>query len=248
MSDFIKGKIEVLIEKCRDNAIIPAYAREGDAGLDVCSAQDADIYPGQTKIISTGLKLATPIGYEIQVRPRSGLSHKTLLRIANSPGTIDSGFRDELGIIISNTGVDIEWLRSLCEACARSRREGHDGGDKPYSNGDKPNSDGDKHYSNGDKPNSDGDKHYRAGDMPYSGGDKPYGGGDSESSTKLQVYELSDPFLSDSVKKPCIYRIKAGDRIAQIVLSLAPSVEFVVVDSVADIGKNRGGGFGSSGV
>ena len=101
------SKVKVYVEKCRDEAIIPVYAKEGDAGMDVCAAIGADIYPGQTIIIPTGLKLAIPTGYEIQVRPRSGLSYKTFLRIANSPGTIDSGYRDELGIIISNTGFGI---------------------------------------------------------------------------------------------------------------------------------------------
>ena len=96
-------KIEVFLEVCREGAVIPTYAKEGDAGMDVCAAEELLIAPGETVIIPTGLKLAIPEGYEIQVRPRSGISFKTPLRISNSPGTIDSGYRDELGIIMTNT-------------------------------------------------------------------------------------------------------------------------------------------------
>lgn len=100
MSD---NNVEIYLEICREGAVIPAYARPGDAGMDVCSAVDMLIHPGETIVIPTGLKLAIPEGYEIQVRPRSGISLKTPLRLANTPGTIDSGYRDELGIIMTNT-------------------------------------------------------------------------------------------------------------------------------------------------
>lgn len=97
------GEVEIAVEKCRKTARIPQYARAGDAGMDVFAAEDISIAPGETVVVPTGLKLAIPIGYEIQVRPRSGISLKTPLRISNSPGTIDSGYRDEVGIIITNT-------------------------------------------------------------------------------------------------------------------------------------------------
>lgn len=93
---------KVYVETCRENVQLPTYSNIGDAGMDIRAAQDVVIMPGETKIIPTGLKMAIPTGYEIQVRPRSGLSLKTPLRIANTPGTIDSGYRDEIGIIISN--------------------------------------------------------------------------------------------------------------------------------------------------
>ena len=96
-------EIEVFVEICREDAVLPSYAKPGDAGMDVCAADNVLIEPGETVIVPTGLKLAIPDGYEIQVRPRSGLSYKTPLRISNSPGTIDSGYRDELGIIMTNT-------------------------------------------------------------------------------------------------------------------------------------------------
>jgi dUTP pyrophosphatase len=95
--------IEVLVEICRDDVVLPVYAKEGDAGMDICAAVSTVIAPGQTVIIPTGLKFVVPKGYEVQVRPRSGISLKTPLRVPNSPGTIDSGYRDEVGIIMSNT-------------------------------------------------------------------------------------------------------------------------------------------------
>lgn len=162
-------EIEIFVEKCRENIELPAYANYGDAGMDVCAAEDITIKPGETVVIPTGLKLAIPLGYEIQVRPRSGISLKNPLRIPNSPGTIDSGYRDELGIIMTNTSEQ-EYLE-----------EG------PYKIGEKGNNKG-------------------------------------------------------------IYEIKKGDRIAQIVLQKVPTIKFTEVASVKEIGQNRNGGYGSTGV
>jgi len=91
-----------------EGATLPAYAKIGDAGVDVCAIEEITLKPGETKIIPTGLKVQLPIGYELQVRPRSGLSAKSKLRVANAPGTIDSGYRDEIGIIIENTEPKIK--------------------------------------------------------------------------------------------------------------------------------------------
>ena len=96
-----KKIINIPVELMED-AKIPAYARLGDAGLDVYSTEDIEIGPGETKLIHTGLKVAIPRGYELQVRPKSGISLKTKLRVANTPGTIDSGYRDEVCVIIEN--------------------------------------------------------------------------------------------------------------------------------------------------
>lgn len=146
-----KQKINIPIELCREGVELPTYAREGDAGMDIRAAEDVVLNMGETKIVPTGLKVAIPEGYELQVRPRSGLSLKTPLRVANAPGTIDAGFRDEIGIIVTNTG--------------------------------------DKYFT-----------------------------------------------------------ISKGDRIAQIVLQKVPRINWQVVNSVASIGENRGGGFGSTGI
>ncbi|MBE7064968.1 MAG: dUTP diphosphatase [Ruminococcaceae bacterium] len=98
-------KVKVAIEICREGVSLPFYAKPGDAGMDVRAAIDITLAPGETKIIPTGLKVAIPVGYEIQVRPRSGMSFKTPIRVANAPGTIDAGYRDEVGIILTNTSA-----------------------------------------------------------------------------------------------------------------------------------------------
>lgn len=84
----------------------PCYAKPGDAGMDVYSTEDILIPPGETRLIPTGISLEIPEGYEIQVRPRSGISLKTKLRVANAPGTIDSGYRGEIKVIVDNISRD----------------------------------------------------------------------------------------------------------------------------------------------
>lgn len=98
--------VDIYVETCRDDVELPTYARQGDAGMDIRADMGITIGPGDTVVIPTGLKMAIPAGYEIQVRPRSGMSAKTSLRVANSPGTIDSGYRDEIGIIMWNSSTD----------------------------------------------------------------------------------------------------------------------------------------------
>lgn len=96
------NEVEIAIQTI-NGAELPCYAHAGDAGMDVCANADITLKPNETAIIPTGLKVAIPEGYEIQVRPRSGLSFNTPLRICNAPGTIDAGYRDEIGIIVQNT-------------------------------------------------------------------------------------------------------------------------------------------------
>lgn len=162
--------IPIPVELCRPSARLPHYANPGDAGMDIYAAEEVILQPGETAVVPTGLKLAIPEGYEIQVRPRSGISLKTPLRITNSPGTIDSGYRDELGIIMTNASCTC----SICEQ------------------------------------------------------------------------ELLT--IDSKGNRKGTYHIRKGDRIAQIVLQAVPRMQFSVVDSVRDIGEDRGGGFGSSGV
>lgn len=97
-----KRVINIPIEFCNKDAKMPVYARIGDAGMDIFALEDIEVNPGETKLIPTGIKVAIPIGYELQVRPKSGRALKTKLRVANTPGTIDSGYRDEIGVIIEN--------------------------------------------------------------------------------------------------------------------------------------------------
>ncbi|HMO69514.1 MAG TPA: dUTP diphosphatase [Novosphingobium sp.] len=83
---------------------LPAYATEGAAGMDVLAAEDVTLAPGARHAVATGLALAIPPGFEIQVRPRSGLALKHGISVPNTPGTIDSDYRGELKVILINHG------------------------------------------------------------------------------------------------------------------------------------------------
>lgn len=168
-----KRIIQIPIELCHPNAKIPAYAKPGDAGMDIYALEDFEVAPGERKIIKTGLKVAIPRGYELQVRPRSGTSVKTALRVANTPGTIDSGYRDEIGVIIENIEPKIK-------------------------------------------------------DIGYE-------------------FDDNGNIIIKSILHGSVFNVGKGERFAQLVLNEVPSAAFYPVDSVAQIGENRGGGFGSTG-
>lgn len=85
---------------------LPAYATSGAAGMDVVSAEDVTLAPGARHAVATGIALAIPEGYEIQVRPRSGLALKHGVTVLNAPGTIDSDYRGELKVILVNHGAE----------------------------------------------------------------------------------------------------------------------------------------------
>lgn len=169
-----KRVINIPIEFCNKDAKMPVYARIGDAGMDIFALEDIEVNPGETKLIPTGIKVAIPIGYELQVRPKSGRALKTKLRVANTPGTIDSGYRDEIGVIIENIESPIK-------------------------------------------------------DITYEF--------DSHDRPIITSIEHGRPFI-----------IEKGSKFAQLVLSEVPTASFYQVDSVNNIGENRGGGFGSTGV
>ena len=168
-----KRIIQIPIELCHPNAKIPAYAKPGDAGMDIYALEDFEVAPGERKIIKTGLKVAIPRGYELQVRPRSGTSVKTALRVANTPGTIDSGYRDEIGVIIENIEPKIK-------------------------------------------------------DIGYD-------------------FDNNGNIIIKSILHGSVFNVGKGERFAQLVLNEVPSAAFYPVESVAQIGENRGGGFGSTG-
>ena len=96
--------IDVKVQKIHEDAVIPEYAHVTDAGADIYAIEDMAVKPHTTVLVRTGLKVAIPTGYEIQIRPRSGMSLKTTMRIANTPGTIDAGYRGEVCVIMENTG------------------------------------------------------------------------------------------------------------------------------------------------
>jgi dUTP pyrophosphatase len=85
---------------------LPAYATAHSAGMDVVAAEDLDLQPGQRHAVATGLRIAIPEGYEVQVRPRSGLALKHGITVPNTPGTIDADYRGELKVIMINHGTE----------------------------------------------------------------------------------------------------------------------------------------------
>lgn len=180
MDGLISLMVNVPIEKCDERARIPEYAHLTDSGLDVFALEDVTIAPGETKLVPLGIKVAIPQGYEIQVRPKSGRCLKTKLRIANTPGTIDAGYRDELAVIVENVEAPIK-------------------------------------------------------DITY---DFIHGDSDHE----------RDYLKITSIEYGKSYTIGAGEKFAQLVLAEVPKILWIPVDKVGDIGEDRGGGFGSSGL
>jgi dUTP pyrophosphatase len=83
---------------------LPAYATDGAAGMDVVAAEEVTIAPGGRHAVATGFAMAIPMGYEVQVRPRSGLALKHGVTCLNTPGTIDSDYRGEVKVILANLG------------------------------------------------------------------------------------------------------------------------------------------------
>jgi dUTP pyrophosphatase len=96
-------KLNVKIKRLNEAAVIPKYAREGDSGFDLIATEDVIIEPGETKLIPTGLAFELPPGYEMQIRPRSGITLRTKLRV--QLGTIDSGFRGEVKVLVDNIAL-----------------------------------------------------------------------------------------------------------------------------------------------
>ncbi|MDZ4567495.1 dUTP diphosphatase [Bacillus cereus] len=93
-------KLRTKIKRVRD-VELPRYAKPGDSGFDLVAAEDTIIWPGETKVVQTGLAFEIPPGYELQVRPRSGMTRNTKLRVVL--GTVDSGYRGEVGVLVDNT-------------------------------------------------------------------------------------------------------------------------------------------------
>jgi dUTP pyrophosphatase len=95
--------IELPIRRLREDAVLPARAYRGDAGLDLSACERVELAPGERAVVGTGLAVAIPEGYAGFVQPRSGLADRHGITIVNSPGLIDSGYRGELKVIVLNT-------------------------------------------------------------------------------------------------------------------------------------------------
>ena len=97
--------VNIKVVKDTEDAILPTYAHFGDAGADLYANEEIDIQPNEVKIVPTGLRVEIPDGYEMQVRPRSGMSTKT--PILGILGTVDSGYRGPLGVMLYNHGTEV---------------------------------------------------------------------------------------------------------------------------------------------
>jgi dUTP pyrophosphatase len=103
MTDSVAVRIKRLAHG--EGLALPAYATDGAAGMDVLAAEEVIVAPGARHAVATGFSVAIPEGYEIQVRPRSGLALKHGISVPNTPGTIDSDYRGELKVILINLGA-----------------------------------------------------------------------------------------------------------------------------------------------
>lgn len=102
MLDFDLSTV-VWFKRLNELAVLPQYANPGDAGMDLCSVEAKTVEPRGRALVKTGLAIELPAGFEAQVRPRSGLALKHGITVLNAPGTIDSGYRGEVGVILYNT-------------------------------------------------------------------------------------------------------------------------------------------------
>ena len=94
--------LNIKIQKINEDAIVPKYAYESDAGMDVYSTKNYLLLPKHRTLVGTGLKIEIPKGYEMQIRPKSGLALRDGITVLNTPGTIDSSYRGEVGIVLIN--------------------------------------------------------------------------------------------------------------------------------------------------
>ncbi len=102
-------RVKILVQ-LSDNASLPRYATPEAAGMDLCSTTEVTLAPLERKLVPTGLRIVLPPGFEAQVRPRSGLALKRGIGILNAPGTIDSDYRGEIGVILINLSAEIVQL------------------------------------------------------------------------------------------------------------------------------------------
>ena len=99
------SQLDVLITRLDPAVPMPGYARHGDAGADLCAAEDIDLAPGERALVRTGVAIALPEGYAGFVHPRSGLAARHGITLVNAPGTIDAGYRGEIKVILLNTDL-----------------------------------------------------------------------------------------------------------------------------------------------
>jgi dUTP pyrophosphatase len=99
-------RVEILIQRLDPGLPLPGRAHPGDAGTDLCTAEDVELAPGQRALVPTGIAIALPDGYAGFVHPRSGLAARHGVTIVNAPGTVDAGYRGEIRVTLLNTDPD----------------------------------------------------------------------------------------------------------------------------------------------
>ena len=106
---------EILIKKLYSSVNIPKYETEGSSGLDLEAyiEKDLTLLPGERKLIPTGISVAMPSNFEIQIRPRSGLAYKNGISVVNTPGTIDSDYRGEIKVLLINLGTEVMTIKKF---------------------------------------------------------------------------------------------------------------------------------------
>ena len=100
-------QLDILVTKLDNDAVIPTYAKPGDAGADLYSISDLVLAPGERALVRTGIAIALPNGYVGLVHPRSGLGLKNGISVVNTPGTIDAGYRGEIGVVLINHDLNV---------------------------------------------------------------------------------------------------------------------------------------------
>lgn len=95
-------ELAVLVRRLDPELALPSYARSGDAGADLVAAAEVTLGPGERALVPTGIAIALPAGYAAFVQPRSGLALKHGLSVVNTPGTVDAGYRGEIGVVLIN--------------------------------------------------------------------------------------------------------------------------------------------------
>lgn len=98
--------MKIKIQKISAEAVVPHYVHKGDAGMDLYAVESAELMSGERKMIGTGLKFEIPMGFELQVRPKSGLAANFGITVLNTPGTVDCGYRGEVKVILFNSSKD----------------------------------------------------------------------------------------------------------------------------------------------
>jgi len=99
------GEVDVPVRQLAEDQPLPAYAHPGDAGADLCAAEDVLLPPGGRAVVGTGLAVAVPEGYAAFVHPRSGLAARHGITLVNAPGTVDAGYRGEVRVVLLNTDL-----------------------------------------------------------------------------------------------------------------------------------------------